>query len=486
MTSTNLDHPLIKFSKNPQDWWTLRDAVRGTQIFGGIGSGKSSGSGKTIAKSFIKNGFGGLVLCAKPDEKESWLNMIKEVSEQSGVDRSKDLIIFEKGSDLEFNPFAYETTREGEGSGEVFNLANLFMEIYKMGNRIGGGGSGGESERYWDNALRRCMNRTLQLLKLSDYEISINNLRQLLSSAPTDSDIENVSEMDENQLGEWGEENFCVGAIFKAGEYLEDEDDELEYQMVYDYFFKEFPRLPDKTRPTIVESFLGILEPFSLGLLRKYFARGLSEELKPEQTFLKGKIIMLNFPVKEYLQAGVYAQSIYKLLWQQAMERRNISEEQNPIPVFLWVDEAQLFLSDYDQVFQTTARSSRACTVFLSQNISNYYAAIGGSNPRPKADSLLGNLSTKIYHANNDSVTNNWAADTIGKAFRNVTNISVGKSSSSGSAQQLHFQVEPREFTTLKSGGEHNDFKVEGIITIAGREWSDEKNFRKLSFSQKI
>ena len=88
----SLDLPLVKFSPNPQDWWTTRDAVRGTQIFGGIGSGKSSGSGKTIAKAFLKNGFGGLVLCAKPDEKENWVQYAKEMG------REDDLIIFEKGN----------------------------------------------------------------------------------------------------------------------------------------------------------------------------------------------------------------------------------------------------------------------------------------------------------------------------------------------------------------------------------------------------
>lgn len=484
MTNTHLDHPLIKFSNNQQDWWTLRDAVRGTQIFGGIGSGKSSGSGKTIAKSFLKNGFGGLVLCAKPDEKEEWLKMVKEVAQKSGIDRSQDLVIFEKGAEFEFNPFEYETTRGGEGSGEIFNLVNLFMEIYKMGNRLSGGGGGNESERYWDNALRRCMNRTLQLLKLADFEISIDNLRQTISSAPTESDIESLGEMTDEETTEWGESNFCVGAVLKAGDLLEDEEDELEYKMVYDYFFREFPSLPDKTRPTIVESFMGIIEPFSLGILRKYFAKGTSEEVKPEQTYKNSKIIILNFPVKEFLQAGVYAQSIYKLLWQQAVERRNILTEENPIPVFLWVDEAQLFLSDYDQIFQTTARSSRACTVFLSQNISNYYVAIGGSNPRPRADSLLGNLGTKIFHANNDSVTNQWAAETIGKAFINVSGISTGQSQSASLNQQLHFQVEPRTFTTFKSGGQQNDLQVESIVTVAGRKWSDGKNYKRVIFKQ--
>ena len=192
----------------------------------------------------------------------------------------------------------------------------------------------------------------------------------------------------------------------------------------------------------------------------------------------------MDFPVKEYLQAGVYAQGLFKFLWQQATERREVKEES--VPVFLWIDEAQLFLSDYDQIFQTTARSSKACTVFISQNISNYYVSIGGRNPQAKADSLLGNLSTKIFHSNNDTVSNEWAAKTIGKAFRNVESVSIGKGDSIGLSQQFHWQVEPREFTTLKSGGQQNDYRVQGIVTIAGREWSNGRNFIKKSFNQKL
>jgi hypothetical protein len=471
--SFDLDKTLVKFSKNPSDWWTVRDAVRGIQIFGGIGSGKSSGSGKTIAKTYLKNGFGGLILCAKPDERANWEKYAKETG------REEDLIIFGEESDYEFNPLEYEMNREGKGAGEVFNLTNLFMEIYKMGNRFSGGGDAGESERYWANALRRCTNRMIQLLGLAGEEVSIRNMQRLLSSAPLEHEVEKLGEMSEDEIDNWGKENFCIGCIIAAGSKTESESDEEEYQLISDYFLREFANLPDKTRPTIVESFLGIAEPFTMGILKKHFAKGTN--IFPEETF-KGKIIILDFPVKEYLASGVYAQGIFKLLWQQATERRNT--EKYPTPVFLWVDESQLFLSDYDQIFQTTARSSRACTVFISQNISNYYTAIGGRNPRPKIDSLLGNLGTKIFHANNDAVTNEWASKTIGKAFINVSSVNVGKGHSTGISQQLHFLVEPREFNTLKSGGKENDLKVEGVITVAGKKWSNDLNFRRVYFEQ--
>lgn len=243
--SLNLDKPLVKFSKNQRDWWTIRDAVRGVQIFGGIGSGKSSGSGKTIAKTYLKNGFGGLVLCAKPDEKDNWIKYARETG------REDDLIIFSKGSEYEFNPLQYEMTREGEGAGEVFNLSYLFMEIYKMGNRFSGGSGGGESERFWESALRRCINRMIQLIKMADEELSIANMQKILSSAPTEEEVDQLPQLEDKDLEAWAVNNYCVECIIKAGQNTITKEAEALYDHVFDYFFKQFARMAEKTRSTV-------------------------------------------------------------------------------------------------------------------------------------------------------------------------------------------------------------------------------------------
>jgi hypothetical protein len=44
-----LDQTLLGFSED--DPFTIRDAFEGVQIFGGIGSGKTSGSGTLCARS---------------------------------------------------------------------------------------------------------------------------------------------------------------------------------------------------------------------------------------------------------------------------------------------------------------------------------------------------------------------------------------------------------------------------------------------------
>lgn len=486
-----LNDPLFYFSRNLQDPWTLADAVRGVQIFGGIGSGKTSGSGKTLAKGFLANEFGGIVLCAKPDERENWEKLAIEAGRES------DLVIFEEGGEYYFNPLNYETTRSGKGAGESYNLVNLFMNIYQMGRAFSGEGMSKESDRFWDNALKRCIGRMIDLLKLSGEEVSVMNMYNLLTSALSKEEIEQLAIIrgEEDSLSKvikWSESNYYIKCYLRAMNRLsklkkgQDDDDfnEVRFtlQMVQKYFEREFGNLAERTRTIIIESFLGMAEPFLGGILKKHFSN--KTNIHPEWTFDRGSIIILDFPIKNYLDAGVYAQGIFKLLFQQALERRKYIEGYDR-PVFLWVDESQMFLNDYDQIFQTTARSSGTSTVFLSQNISNYYSAMGGKDPRSKVDSLLANLSTKIFHANNDAVTNEWASRTIGKEFRNVESVSGGETHSFSFAKQLHWQVDPKEFSMLKNGGGENDFMVEGVITVAGQKWSTGTNYLMRKFSQK-
>lgn len=475
---SQLETVLFYFDAEKKEPWKIGDAVRGTQVFGGIGSGKTSGSGKLIAKAFLRSGFGGIVLCGKPEEASEWIQYAKEVG------REEEVLHFSKGSPYMFNPLQYEKERSGQGAGETMNIVNLFMSIYRMGQRLTGGDSQ-ESERYWENALKRCLARTIDLLKLAGEELSVFNMAKILSSSPNSEEQDNMlgkmADMNDDEIIGLRETSYCIDCLFKAGEPQQNEDGDWVFNLVFNYFMKEFAGMHEKARTTVQEMFLGLTDAFNSGILKEHFSEGLN--IYPEHSFM-GYIIILDFPVKNYLDAGIYAQSIFKLLWQQATERRQINEDTKP--VFLWVDESQYFVNEYDMLFQTTARSSRACTVLLSQNISNYYAAMGGKSAESRVNSLLGNLSTKIFHGNNDYVTNEWAANTIGKKFLNVSSMSIGGHQSTGINQQLHYQVEPVEFTTLKNGGASNNLIVEGVVTITGKKWADSKNFKICQFTQNI
>ena len=247
---------------------------------------------------------------------------------------------------------------------------------------------------------------------------------------------------------------------------------------------REFPSLAIETRSVIVSTFTSMADCFLRGMLGRLFCA--DRNFAPEDTFA-GKIIILDLPVKEHNELGQFAQMLFKYIWQRAVERRippglaPKAAEQTIRPVFLWADESQFFANSYDALFQSTARSSRACTVYLTQNFPSYLSVFGGANSRAEVEAFVGNLQTKIFHANGDPTTNNWAADSIGRTRQTFYSGGMsqqlgraetgGMSQSAGSSQNVDFLVQPQEFTLLRTGGEDCKMQVDGIIFQGGRRW---------------
>ncbi len=113
-------------------------------------------------------------------------------------------------------------------------------------------------------------------------------------------------------------------------------------------------------------------------------------------------------------------QSAFTYLWQLACEQRDVKT--NPRPVFWFVDEAHELVCNYTPEFLATARSARVASVLISQNKPNYLAAMGGEAGRHRVDAFLGNMGTKIFHANGDPETNQWASDMISEEVQTRTN----------------------------------------------------------------
>lgn len=481
---------LIRFSQDENDAWTVDDAMKGISIMGGTGSGKTTASGKALALKFLKEGWGGIVLCAKTDEADNWEEYCKEAG------RELDLIRFTKGSPIVFNAIDYEMKRAGKGAGETQNITNIFMNIFRMGNRIAQEGDTKE-ERFWDTALKRCLNRIIDLIKIAGEDLSYRNMVKILSTS-NDVDVADIGkavvESEKGGLDQYKEEkDFCLYCLVKAYFNVKDleagDEKSNAYDMAVDYFTHSFKSMGKRTRSVVIESFMGLAEPFLSGLLREHFS-GVTN-ITPELTYTEQRIILLDFPIKEFLDAGIIAQSVFKLMFQQSIERRDV--RLYPTPVFLWADEAQYFINPYDQIFLTTARSSRTSTVYLSQNISNYMAVMGsGSDAKARVDSLMGNLSTKVFHANSDAETNEYASRLIGMEIINLAGASVNRDVYLGVAtakseqisSQYLPQVQPKAFTTLRSGGPLNNYKVDSIITVSGRKWASGRNFIPTTFTQ--
>ena len=159
------------------DAWRIKDACEGTMIFGGTGSGKTSGSGRTIARSFLAAGFGGLVLCAKPEEPELW----RSYAAESG--RESDLVRFGGAGNWGFNFMDYESLRSGAHAGLTENLVNLFMEVASIGSgeaRARGG------DPFWERAMRSLVRNCVDLLSMAGEAVSLHAMFDVIRGAPHD------------------------------------------------------------------------------------------------------------------------------------------------------------------------------------------------------------------------------------------------------------------------------------------------------------
>ena len=464
-----LDIPFLELSES--DFLTVRDACQGIHIFGGIGSGKTSGSGKAIALEFLKMGLGGLVLTVKPDELATWREYMKLTG------REDDLIVISPDQPYCFNFLDYECQRSGVGGGQTENIVSLFMTVMEVSER------GGSGQDYWTRASKQLLRNAVDLCRLSQGTVKLKTITEIINSAPKSRD-EVLSDTFENSL------------CFKLLNSVDDKqkqgllsDIEInDYDQIFSYWVKEFPALANNTRSGVISTFTTMADTFLRGELYRLFCT--ETTITPEDSF-DGKVIIFNLPVKQWNEVGLYAQLIFKLIWQQAIERRQVSED--TFPAFLWVDEAQTFISGKDQEFMTTCRSARACVVYLSQNIPNYLSVLGESH-RSQIDSLLGNFQTKIFHQNSEIVTNKWASELIGRSETSSISWSGGSNQGDNSSShssgysgttQKEAMIDPEIFSRLRMGGAHNNYEVDGIIVSSGKLWiSTEVSYLLAIFSQ--
>lgn len=465
----DLDNPLLVLSpgdrkrKLPPDFWTMRDACEGTLIVGASGGGKTSGSGASIARALLNHGCGGLVLCAKPEERGLWQETyVKEAG------RLDDLIVispdrpYPPETQWRFNFLDYELRRRDRGGGQTENVVNLLsavVEIVEGKQELGGG------DPFWTRAMHEMLRNAIDILALGQGRISLSDIGQMIATAP--------QSKEEADSDHWLDTSFCAQMIEAVWKKEKSPRQQHDCDVAGTYWLKHFPRMNDRTRTSIVSTFTSVADILNHGIGWELLASELN--IVPEVAFTDGKIIVVDLSIQEYGELGRITNGIWKLMFQRAVLRRKVTE--HPRPVFLWADEAQNFLNGFDFLYQAVARSARAATVYLTQNISACQAVLG-SHGKAQADAAIANFATKIFHANGDYTTNQWAADTIGQAWTTTGGGGVSHNDgdptiNSNWTEALHYKVQPSEFTTLRKGGPANGNQVDAIVFQGGRIWND-------------
>lgn len=492
----DLDKCLIEFPANDgTSTFTIRDAVEGVQIFGGIGSGKTSGSGRKLALKYLSNGFGGLVLTAKADEKSLWESYCR------ATNRLHDLIIIEPNGTQHFNFLEYESTHTTGGTSITGNIVQVLKTVIRASEEKTGGMT---DDQFWETALDMVIFNVIDLCQLAFGKVSIDRIYNMVLTAPKrgQAQPENLKSgsyadafqiareklqakvdtlkqsLPLTELKKWEDLNYQEKSISESipeWKLLHDIDD---------FMADTYKNLSEKTRSIIEFSFSGFLFRLMKEPVYSLFCRHAST-FTPDDS-LKGKIILINLPVKTYHKVGRDAQVMFKYIWQRAMERRDVKN--NDRPVFLFADESQHFLHEYDSEYQATARSSRIATVYISQNLPNYHANMGGIKSEYRVKSFLGTLATKIFHANADYETNTYASDLIGEGYTEDNSSTVTMAGEFSSSQAVSYKLEkmvrPEEFVGLKTGSPQNNFLVEGYMHRQGKAFHDGQNFRKITFKQ--
>lgn len=458
----DLSRRLFSFSK--KDDLTIGRSCEGILIMGATGSGKSSASGRTIARSYLSAGYGGLVLCAKSDETRAWQRYCEEMG------RSDDLIIFSPEQPWRFNFLDFELQRKGRGAGLTENMRKLFSTIADITKQDAAKGGGQEDGRYWEDSKNQLLRNLIDLVVLAKGRITVSDLYEVLNSAP--------KSIEQTRSADWQKNSYCYQCLKEAYHGPKTPQQEKDFRIIDGYWFGSFPELAEKTRSIVVSAFSSMTDVMNRGVLSQLFC---SETNITPLAMEEGKIIVVDLPVMEFSEVGRYAAAIWKYCTQMSLQRRDV--QSSPRPVFLWQDEAQHFVLNSDTMFQSTCRSYKVSNVLLTQNISSFYSTMSGQSSESLVDSLFGNLNTRIFHANGDHVTNEWMANTIGRSRQIVANstvshdssdsvsaaLGIGQShSSSGVSEVFDFEVPASICSTLRTGGPANRWLVDSIIFSSG------------------
>jgi hypothetical protein len=468
-----------------RDAFRVADALTGVGIFGATGSGKSSGPAKHLAFGYLSAGMGGLVLCAKKEECPQWQKWAAETG------RTGDLIIVDGRGTWRFNFLEWEASRPEEGGGLTINIVAILDEIAGAIASSQGKSEGGQGDnKFWEDALHHMLTNLVDLPLFAKLAVSLPLMRSIVNSAPQN--------LEQTLDATWQEHSACAAILKEADHATRNAKDDIraDFEECQSYWMQEYPVLSEKTRSIINLSFSMLARPLITRPLRRLFST--DTNITPEATF-DGKIIIVDLPVQEYRLAGRIANLAWKYCFQIAVLRRTPPAERDRYlrPVFLWADEAQNFVTDFDTQYQAVARSAGGCTVYLTQNRESYRRVLGNTDA---VDSLLGNLQAKFF-CQNSGETNEWAAKLLGERWMTITSTNAGQSRNDGTQMagegshsagvsrndQRRYFVEPSVFTTLKRGGPLHNFQVEAIVYNGGHLFgggSEALPFKLITFNQ--
>jgi hypothetical protein len=445
----------------------ISDAQTGVISFGSTGSGKTSGPARHYGISYLANNFGGVVLCSKNDERPMWEEWARETH------RTRDLIIIDKSAKWRCNFLEWEASRAGAGGGLTINIVALLDELAgAIASDAAAAGEGAGDNKFFSDALHHMNTNLVDICLLAEMPVSLPLMRAIVNTAPQSAR--------EAQSDEWkhgrGE---CAVMLSEAAERTAkaDEDTRADFEECETYWTQEWPGLSERTRSIVQLSFSMLVRPLITRPLRRLMST--DTNVTPEAAFA-GKILIIDCPVQEYFLAGKIINLAWKFCFQRALLGRVQPTDGTYLrPCFLHMDEAQNFLTEYDTLWASLARSAGGCFSVMVQNRESMVRVL---KSEAAVDSLLGNLQCQCFCQNSSVSTNAYASKLIGERYTDIVGITTGQhrnpqaddpSHSTGTSisEQKRYWLEPSAFNHLRRGGEGNQRIVDCIIYNGGAKF---------------
>ncbi len=392
--SWDLDAPLLRLSQEG-DVLTIRQSFEHIHVFGATGSGKSSAMA-TLSAAMLRAGYGFLVLTTKYEETAFWIRHCRANG------RGDSVIVFDDSQGYNF--IDHELYRQGvNGLG---NVVECLMRVVEAADTASGSAPGRASDEFWKLGTRQLIGHSVPLLYSAWGKVTIASIIGFVTSAATDGK-------------QYTDRAFNARSF--AGQMMDRAVDRPAVALppdtlraLLDYWVNQYPAVPEKTRGNLIISLTTKLDRFMHGRSKACFADRTT--IVPE-LMLQGAVIIMNMPVLTWNEDGIIGQRLFKYMAQRTLEARGaLAPELRERPCTIWMDEAQNFV-DRDEEFLSTARSSRACVVAMSQSLPTYYAR----QPAEKAaaaDAFVGKFNTQVFMLNSCPKTNQWASSLVGRGVR--------------------------------------------------------------------
>ncbi|MBY0589145.1 TraM recognition domain-containing protein [bacterium] len=471
----NLDRILFRWTR--RDPFRVRDLLNGGILILGItGSGKSSSSGKHIARAVVRdqNSYG-LILAAKPDDLAMWQGIFRAAGQ------SKRLLVFDGDrSPLRFN-FLAEASKHGNDSREITKCILMIGESLTRGDR----GRGGDNAAFFLAQQERMIHHAVEIIKSATSTVTSSDLQKFIGTAAnTDAEVADDT---------W-RNNFhfqCVKVIHARAK-----NDPLprDLEQECEYWLTEYPRMASRMRTSIVAGVMATLFVFNNGLVHERVST--NSNFSFDQMRQKRQWLFVNLSPSEYGDSGTFIGAGFKYLMQRHV-LRSLAGKGDPFHV-CWCDEAQNWTNQFDAEYLAQCRSRQGCMVFLTQSVHSFHTSMRSDDSKHQTLSLLGNFGHRVFHALGDVESAQWASESLGKRiethFGGSTQpaesifddfFGVDRTTSSFNTQYEPV-LQPSEFMNrLRTGGPRNRFQCDAVVIRPGMPFSNGENFLFTTFDQR-